>query len=365
MAIDTSAWNDTQLDPLSPPPEDFDGLSVDDAQMVVMNAIGGDNVTTTVEGRERYPVNVRYMRDFRSDMDRLGRVLVPAMGGQQQIPLAQIADLTLVSGPAMLRNENGLLNGYVFVDVTGRDVGSYVDEAKRVVREKVQLPPGYSLTWSGQYEAMERVRERLKLVVPLTLFLVFLLLFLNTKSVAKTMLILLAVPFSAVGAIWLLYVLHEHRRVGGADRADGRGRGDRRVHAAVSGPGVRPVARRGAHAQPARFAGSHPARRGQAHSAQVHDRGHHVRGSGADHVVGRRGRRCDEAHRGAHDRRHLYIVHFGVGGLSGHLRGLEMAFTSKKATRLIVAAVLSAAAALPAEIRFEARYKEASRNYDG
>ena len=190
------------------------GLSVDDAQMVVMNAIGGDNVTTTVEGRERYPVNVRYMRDFRSDMDRLGRVLVPAMGGQQQIPLAQIADLKLVSGPAMLRNENGLLNGYVFVDVTGRDVGSYVDEAKRVVREKVQLPPGYSLTWSGQYEAMERVRERLKLVVPLTLFLVFLLLFLNTKSVAKTMLILLAVPFSAVGAIWLLYVLGYNMSIG-------------------------------------------------------------------------------------------------------------------------------------------------------
>ena len=190
------------------------GLTVDDAQMVVMNAIGGDNVTTTVEGRERYPVNIRYMRDFRSDLNRLGRALVPAMGGQQQIPLAQIADIKLVSGPAMLRNENGLLNGYVFVDVAGRDMGSYVSEAKRVVQQKVQLPPGYTLAWSGQYEAMERVRERLKLVLPLTLFLIFLLLYVNTKSVAKTLLIFLAVPFSAVGAIWLLHLLGYNMSIG-------------------------------------------------------------------------------------------------------------------------------------------------------
>ncbi|MFN7992974.1 MAG: CusA/CzcA family heavy metal efflux RND transporter [Bryobacteraceae bacterium] len=190
------------------------GLSVDDAQMVVMNAIGGDNVTTTVEGRERYPVNVRYMRDFRSDVDQLRRVLVPGMGGQQQIPLAAIADLKLTSGPAMLRNENGLLTGYVFVDVAGRDPGSYVEQAKRVVRDKVTLPAGYSLNWSGQYEAMERVRERLKVVLPLTLFLIFLLLYMNTKSVPKTFLILLAVPFSAVGAIWLLHALGYNMSIG-------------------------------------------------------------------------------------------------------------------------------------------------------
>lgn len=190
------------------------GLTVDDAQMVVMNAIGGDNVTTTVEGRERYPVNVRYMRDFRSNVQELGRVLVPAMGGRLQIPLAQIADLKLRSGPAMLRNENGMLNGYVFVDVTGRDIGGYVAEAKRVVHDKVALPPGYSLVWSGQYEAMQRVRERLKIVLPLTLFLIFLLLYLNTRSVAKTMLIFLAVPFSAVGAIWLLHLLGYNMSIG-------------------------------------------------------------------------------------------------------------------------------------------------------
>ena len=225
------------------------GLSVDDAQAVVMNAIGGDNVSTAIEGRERYPINVRYYRDSRSSIDRLGRALVPAMDGKMQIPLAEIATLKMATGPSMLRNENGMLNGYVYVDVAGRDIGGYVAEAKRVVRDRVALPPGYTLAWSGQYEAMERVRERLKMVLPLTLFLIFVLLYLNTRSAAKTMLILLAVPFSAVGAIWLLYapgLQHEHRRVGGAHRADGRGRRNRRLHAAVSRPGLRraPACRR-------------------------------------------------------------------------------------------------------------------------
>jgi Cu(I)/Ag(I) efflux system membrane protein CusA/SilA len=190
------------------------GLSVDDAEMVVTNAIGGENVSTTVEGRERYPINVRYYRDSRSSLASLGRALVPAMDGKMQIPLAQIATLKLVTGPAMLRNENGMLNGYVYVDVAGRDIGSYVAEAKRVVGANVQLPPGYTLAWSGQYEAMERVRERLKVVLPLTIFLIFLLLYLNTKSTAKTLLILLAVPFSAVGAIWLLYLLGYNMSIG-------------------------------------------------------------------------------------------------------------------------------------------------------
>ncbi|SPE30779.1 copper/silver efflux system, membrane component [Candidatus Sulfopaludibacter sp. SbA6] len=190
------------------------GLSVDDAQTVVMNAIGGDNVSTAIEGLERYPINVRYYRDSRSSLDRLSRALVPAMDGRIQIPLAEIASLKLTTGPSMLRNENGMLSGYVYVDVAGRDVGGYVAEAKRVVRASVPLAPGYTLAWSGQYEAMERVRERLKIVLPLTLFLIFLLLYLNTKSTAKTLLILLAVPFSAVGAIWLLYVLDYNMSIG-------------------------------------------------------------------------------------------------------------------------------------------------------
>ena len=217
------------------------GLSVDDAQMTVMNAIGGDNVGTTIEGRERYPINVRYYRDARSDLDRLSRALVPAMDGKMQIPLAEIATLKLATGPSMLRNENGMLNGYVYVDVAGRDVGSYVAEAKLAVRKDVVLPAGYTLAWSGQYEAMERVRERLKFVLPLTLFLIFLLLYLNTRSTAKTH--DRAAGRAVLGDRRHLAALpaglqHEHRRVGGADRADGRGCGDRRLHAALPGDRV-------------------------------------------------------------------------------------------------------------------------------
>jgi len=189
------------------------GLSIEEAQMVVMNAIGGENVTTTVEGRERYPVSVRYLRDFRSDLKSLGRVLAPGMNGLQ-IPIAQLADIKLVSGPSMLRDENGMLSGYVYVDMAGRDVGSYVRDAKEMVRNNVKLPPGYAIQWSGQYEAMERVKKRLLVVVPLTLFLILMLLYLNTRSFTKTLLIVLAVPFSAVGAIWLLYLLGYNMSIG-------------------------------------------------------------------------------------------------------------------------------------------------------
>ena len=190
------------------------GLSIDDAQDVIMSAIGGENVSTTIEGRERYPINVRYMRDYRSDPDKLGRVLVPTMDGQTQVPLAQLAAIQVVSGPAMLRDENGMLNGYVYVDVAGRDIGSYVEEAKKVVRDKVKLPSGYSFAWSGQYEAMQRVREKLTVVLPLTMGLIIMLLYINTKSMTKTLIIILAVPFSAVGAIWFLHFLGYNMSIG-------------------------------------------------------------------------------------------------------------------------------------------------------
>ena len=182
------------------------GLSIQDVQMVIMSAIGGENITTTIEGRERYPVNVRYPRDFRDNLDNLKRVLVPTARGQH-IPLAQLADLRMISGPAMIRNENGLLAGYVYVDVAGRDIGRYVTEAKKKVREELKMPEGYALTWSGQYEYMERVRERLFLVVPITLFIIFFLLFINTRSLVKTGIVLLAVPFSLIGAFWFLWLL--------------------------------------------------------------------------------------------------------------------------------------------------------------
>ena len=145
--------------------------------------------------------------NYRSDIDALQRVLVNTPSGAQ-IPLGQIAGISLKTGPGMIRDENGRLSGYVYVDVSGRDIGGYVTDAKKVVTEKVSVPAGYQLVWSGQYEAMERVKERLKIVLPITLFIVFLLLYFNTKSTVKTFIILLAVPFSAIGAIWFLYLLN-------------------------------------------------------------------------------------------------------------------------------------------------------------
>ncbi|HYR42310.1 MAG TPA: efflux RND transporter permease subunit, partial [Terriglobia bacterium] len=183
------------------------GLSVGEIQATIESAIGGATVTTTVEGRERYPVNVRYARDFRSDIPSLNRVLISTPDGAQ-VPITQLADITVRTGPSMIKNEEGFPAGFVYVDVTGRDMGRYVEEAKRVVAAKVQMPPGYHLVWSGQYEYLQRVVERLWVVVPITLFIVFLLLFFDTGSFVKTVIILLAVPFSAIGAVWLLYLLN-------------------------------------------------------------------------------------------------------------------------------------------------------------
>jgi len=181
------------------------GLSVEEAQKVVQDAIGGDNITTVVMGPERYQVNVRYLRDFRSDLGALAQIPVSA-SGQRQIPLSDLADIRVTTGPAMIRNENGLLTGYVYVDLADRDPGSYIKEAGLLLQNRLQLPPGYSVTWSGQYEAMQRASERLKFVVPVTLLLICLLLFMNTRSLPKTLIVLLAVPFSAVGAVWFLYL---------------------------------------------------------------------------------------------------------------------------------------------------------------
>ena len=183
------------------------GLSIADVQNVIQSAIGGENVTTTIEGRERYGVNVRYARDFRSDFSALERILVPTDDGKRQIPLSKLATVKTASGPAMIRNEDGLLTGYVYIDIAGRDPNGYVEDAAKLLTAKLKLPPGYAISWSGQYEAAQRVKQRLLLVVPLTLFLIFLLLFMNTRSITKTMIIILAVPFSAVGAFWLLYIL--------------------------------------------------------------------------------------------------------------------------------------------------------------
>jgi Cu(I)/Ag(I) efflux system membrane protein CusA/SilA len=184
------------------------GLTIDDANLMVMTAVGGDNQGTTIEGRQRVPINVRYARDYREDLSALKRVLLPLPAGGQ-IPMEEIADVEMVSGPSMIRDENGLLAGYIYVDFdTSRvDVGGYVDRAKEALGSALRVPTGYQLSWSGQYENMLRVKERLKLILPLTLVLIFGLLYLNTKSSFKAALVMLAVPFSAIGAVWLLWIL--------------------------------------------------------------------------------------------------------------------------------------------------------------
>ena len=182
------------------------GLRVEDIQQVIMSAIGGENITTTVEGLERYAVNVRYKRELRDSVDKISRVLVPTMMNQY-VPLSQVADISLSKGVAGIKTENALLNTWIFVDVRGRDIGSYVADAKKTVLEKVKFPPGYYVTWSGQYEYMVRAKERLIYIIPLTLFIIVLLLYFNFKSITETLIILLAIPFSLIGAAWILYLL--------------------------------------------------------------------------------------------------------------------------------------------------------------
>lgn len=186
----------------------FYGLSLKEAQDQAMVAVGGENVSTALMGRERYPIQVRFAPDFRQDIDRIKRVLISAPTGAQ-IPLSEVAEVRINEGASMIRDENASLVGYVYVDIdlAKTDIGSFVERAKRVVGENVKLPTGYTLAWSGQYENMERVKERLKVVIPLTLVLIILLLYFNTKSWVKTGIVLLAVPFSLIGAVWLLVAL--------------------------------------------------------------------------------------------------------------------------------------------------------------
>jgi Cu(I)/Ag(I) efflux system membrane protein CusA/SilA len=182
------------------------GLTVEDVNRVVAQSVGGENVSETVEGRERYPINVRYAREFRDDPELLGRTLVATSDGTQ-IPLSQVATVKGALGPPMIRSEGGKLVGFVFVD-TDRPIADYVAEAKQAVARDVALPAGTRLDWVGQFKYFERAKQRLTWVIPLTLGIVFVLLYVNTKSLVETVIVLLAVPFSLVGAVWLLYLLH-------------------------------------------------------------------------------------------------------------------------------------------------------------
>jgi len=182
------------------------GLTVGDVQDIISSAIGGMNVSSTVEGLERYPINVRYPRELRDNVTALAEVVVPTPGGAQ-IPLNQLATLHVRQGPPMIKTEGARPNAWVYVDLRGIDVGTWIKRARQVVADEVEVPAGYTIFWSGQFEYMERARKRLMVIVPITLFLIFLILYINTKSMTKTVIVLLAVPFSLVGAIWLMYFL--------------------------------------------------------------------------------------------------------------------------------------------------------------
>jgi Cu(I)/Ag(I) efflux system membrane protein CusA/SilA len=199
------------------------GLTVDDVNAVVQAAIGGSNLTTTIEGRARYPVNIRYPRELRNDVDKLKRILVPvvsparvseaapsfftATNGILQVPMGELADFRIIRGPTAIKSEEGLLVSYVYIDISDRDIGSYVEEAREKTKA-LKLPEGYRLVWSGEYENILETRERLKVVIPFTLLIIIVILFLSTRSAIKTTIVLLAVPFSLIGSFWFLYLLN-------------------------------------------------------------------------------------------------------------------------------------------------------------
>ncbi len=182
------------------------GLTIGDVQDVISSAVGGMNVTSTVEGLERYPVNIRYPRELRDNITALAEVLVPTPAGGQ-IPLSQLATMRIHQGPPAIKTENARPNAWIYVDLRDMDVGTWMKTARETVDREVEIPDGYSVFWSGQYEYMERANKRLATIIPVTLVLIVFILYLNTGSLIKTGIILLAVPFSAVGAIWLVYLL--------------------------------------------------------------------------------------------------------------------------------------------------------------
>jgi copper/silver efflux system protein len=183
------------------------GLMVGDLQNLIAMALGAEPVTTTVEGRERYTVSIRYPRDYRSDPQAIAtEVLIPIADGAT-VPLGQVAKVSLAQGPASIRTENSQLAAYIFVDLRDRDLGGYVADAQKAVAEQVNFPTGYYVTWSGQFEYLERAKARLKVVVPVTVLIIFLLLYLNFRRVTETLIVMLSVPFALVGGLWLMWWL--------------------------------------------------------------------------------------------------------------------------------------------------------------
>jgi Cu(I)/Ag(I) efflux system membrane protein CusA/SilA len=182
------------------------GLQVGDIQNVIETALGGMSITTTVEGLERYTVNLRYSRELRDNIESIKHMLVAASDGRQ-VPLGQVASITPTKGPMVVRSENTRPNAWVFVDIRGIDIGTYIKNAQKAVTQNIKLPIGYTVVWSGEFEYMERMQKRMMVVIPLTLFIILFIIFLNTRSLVKTAIVFLAVPFSLVGAIWFIYIL--------------------------------------------------------------------------------------------------------------------------------------------------------------
>ena len=332
------------------------GLTVGDVNDIVETAIGGKTIATTVEGRERYPISVRYARDFREDLDALKRVLVPvpmagageseplggAMGAgarqagmtrdarrrqMAQIPISMLADISYKTGPPSIRNENGQLVGFVFVDITSDDIQGYVDAAAKRINETVQFPPGYYMQWAGQFEYLKSAEQRLKIVVPFTLLIIFVLIYMNTKSAVKTFIVLLAVPFSLVGAFWFLYLLGYNMSMAvwvglialaGLDAETGV---VMLLYLDHAWDKFRAAGRMNTMADLQR---RRDRRRGATHPPEDHDHLRHPFRPAAHHVVAhdakRRGR--DETHRRADDWRRDHVGHSGTAALSGDLRDL-------------------------------------------
>ena len=182
------------------------GMTVGDIQDIIMSAVGGVDVTYTVEGLERYPVNIRYARELRDDISDLKHIMIPTPSGAQ-IPISQVADIRIHKGPSSIKSENARRTAWLYVDLKDTDIGAYVDAARQLVAERVSLPVGYSMVWSGQYEYLERAQRRMQIVVPITLAIIFLLLYMNFRSVVDSMIVMLSLPFALVGGVWLMYLL--------------------------------------------------------------------------------------------------------------------------------------------------------------
>ena len=306
------------------------GLAIGDVQDVIAIALGAETVTTTVEGRERYGVTIRYPRDFRSDPQAIARdVQVPLPGGGT-VPLGEVAKVELTRGATSIRTENGQLAVYVFVDIAGRDLGGYVAEAQRAVANEVKLPPGTYVSWSGQFEYLERAEARLKIVVPVTLLVIFLLLYLNFRALTETLIVMLSLPFALVGGIWLMWWLGFNMSVAvavgfialaGVAAETGVVMLIYLEQAMAEVKAERESARPSLHAgRP--LSGDHGRRR-RAGAAEDDDGRRHHGGLGPDPVEHRRRLGGDAAHRRADDRRHGLLDRADADRDSGGLRAGE------------------------------------------